>query len=228
MQKLTLLCILLLFRILAFGQAPLKGSIKYDIKYDLPEKDKKQMEQFGMTMPNSSVISSNGTQATIKMMTDKGVFSEFLSTNSQVYLLDRVDKIAYKMPVQQSKEEDQKWTVTKTDEFETIVGKKCRKYVIESEDKKHKQFIWATPEYKFSNSLFNNINMRAGGQASFYNEIEGIPLKIEVGSGTNKMEMKAVSLSTTPPSESSFKLPSEYTIEDFNALAIGKMMMRGK
>jgi hypothetical protein len=68
--------------------------------------------------------------------------------------------------------------------------------------------------------------MKSGGQASFYDKIEGIPLKMVI-EGTNKMEMKAVSLSTAAPSEAELKLPSDYSVEEFNYMAIGKMMMRG-
>jgi hypothetical protein len=157
---------------------------------------------------------SNGNQARMKMLTAKGVFTEFLTSQNEVYLMDKVDKIAYKMPKAESKEGDQQeWVVTKTEDFETIIGKKCRKYIVETKDKKSKQLIWASPDYK-------------GGQASFYDKIEGIPLKMVI-EGTNKMEMKAVSLSTAAPSEAELKLPSDYSVEEFNYMAIGKMMMRG-
>jgi hypothetical protein len=163
----------------------------------------------------------------MKMLTAKGVFTEFLTSQNEVYLMDKVDKIAYKMPKAESKEGDQQeWVVTKTEDFETIIGKKCRKYIVETKDKKSKQLIWASPDYKFSNSLFDNVNMKSGGQASFYDKIEGIPLKMVI-EGTNKMEMKAVSLSTAAPSEAELKLPSDYSVEEFNYMAIGKMMMRG-
>jgi hypothetical protein len=228
MKKYLLLSLAFMAITLLQAQAPLKGTIKYDIKFDLPEKDRQQMEQFGFSMPNSSVILSNGSQVRMKMLTAKGVFTEFLTTEGQVYLMDKVDKVAYKMPIQENKAEDQKWVVTKTEEFETILGKKCRKYVVESEDKKTKQYIWASPEYKISNRIFSNINMRTGGQASFYDEIDGIPFKMIMGEGDHKMEMKVISFSATPPAETEFKLPSDYTIETFNAMSMAKIMMRGK
>jgi hypothetical protein len=228
MKNLFVASLLFLLTPLLFAQNPLKGSIKYDIKYAVAEKDKAQMEQFGFSMPTGMLISSNGTQARMKMLTAKGVFTEFLSTKNEVYLMDKVDKIAYKMPKAENKEgeQQQEWIVTKTEEFETIIGKKCRKYIVETKDKKSKQLIWATPEYKFSNTLFDNVNMKSGGQASFYDKIEGIPLKMVIEGG-QKMEMKAVSLSTTAPAEAELKLPADYSVEEFSYMAIGKMMMRG-
>jgi hypothetical protein len=227
MKNLLVFLFLILFASTLVAQAPLKGSIKYDIKFNIPEKDKQQAEQFGFSMPTGMLIMSNGNQARMKMLTAKGVFTEFLTSQNEVYLMDKVDKIAYKMPKAESKEGDQQeWVVTKTEDFETIIGKKCRKYIVETKDKKSKQLIWASPDYKFSNSLFDNVNMKSGGQASFYDKIEGIPLKMVI-EGTNKMEMKAVSLSTAAPSEAELKLPSDYSVEEFNYMAIGKMMMRG-
>src|SRR5690349_16289085 len=98
MKNLFIFSLLFFLTPILFAQTPLKGSLKYDIKYDVAEKDKSQMEQIGFSMPTGMLVLSNGTQARMKMLTAKGVFTEFLSTQNEVYLLDKVDKIAYKMP----------------------------------------------------------------------------------------------------------------------------------
>jgi hypothetical protein len=59
MKKLLFIFLLLVTQ-LSLAQT-LSGSIKYSVKYNMNPKEKEQMEKYGMALPSSMEIASDGT-----------------------------------------------------------------------------------------------------------------------------------------------------------------------
>jgi len=204
----------------------LSGIIKYDVKYEMPEKNKAEMQKYGIQMPNQMELTTNGTNAKMKMSSPAGTMMEVLHAGSQSYFLDARNKKAYKMP-ESNNAPQQKATVTKTEEFETIAGHKCRKYVVDKG--MTKEYIWATPDFKLSATMLANLTRRPGpgGDNSFMKDIDGIPLKMTFNERGSQVEMVAVSITESKPSDKDLSLPSDYAVEPFSPAAMGMMMGAG-
>jgi hypothetical protein len=202
----------------------LSGTIKYDVKYDMPEKNKQEMQKFGMPMPTGVELATNGTNAKMKMTSSAGTMMEVLHTPKESYFLDSKNKKAYKLPENKGYQAS-KATVTKTEEFETIAGHKCRKYVVDNGGSK--EVIWATPDYKVSPDMLANLSRKGPGSNSYMKEIDGVPLKIITDEHGNHMEMTAVSISESKPSEKDLSVPADYTVEPFSPAVMGMMMGAG-
>jgi hypothetical protein len=216
--------VLLLIACQASMAQSLSGTIKYDVKIDIPEKNKQEMQKYGIAMPTGMELSTNGTNAKMKMTSSAGTMMEVLHTVKESYFLDSKNKKAYKLPENMGPQgQGPKPTVTKTEEFETIAGHKCRKYIIEKGGSK--EFVWATADYKISPAMLASLSRRGpGGDNSYMKEIEGIPLKMITNERGNKMEMTAVSISESAPSEKDLSVPSDYTVEPFSPAVMGMMM----
>lgn len=182
------------------------------------------MEKFGVVLPNEMEISSDGTNAKMKMSSGSNVRMEILHVKDNSYFLDRTNKKAYKMPENMGGGGGQA-KVTNTGETQTIAGHKCMKYLVETP--RGTQEIWATPDYKMSPTMLANMTKRGPGDNSFMKEINGVPLKITSTEKGNSFEMVAKSISDSKPSSSEFTLPSDFTVEPFNPAVMGMMMGGG-
>jgi hypothetical protein len=223
MKKLLFVSLLLITQ-LSLAQT-LSGTIKYSLKYNMNSKEKEQMEKYGVALPSSMEIASDGASAKMTMSSTAGVAMEVLHTKNESYFLSRKEKKAYKMPDNANASRGGSAKVTKTDEFETILGHKCRKYIVEKE--KGKETIWATPDYKMSPTMLANMTKRGPGDSNYMKDLDGVPLKITSEERGNSFEMVAENISETKPSSSELSLPSDYTIAPFNPSVMGMMMGAG-
>jgi hypothetical protein len=102
--------------------------------------------------------------------------------------------------------------VTKTAETIEVLNYTCTKYIIESEisGKKFKHLVWATNEIKNLNLKSFGSQRNQNGQAFSFEEIDGVPLKMEVYSKEGKMTMEAVILKEQSLPASQFIVPTSY------------------
>jgi hypothetical protein len=195
----------------------------------LSEQQKKeiaQMEQMGYSMPTGFEIRSKNTNSVMKLMNSKGTMMEMVTAGdkNESYLLDRTEKKAYKMPSEPAGA-TAKPKVTKTDEFETVAGYKCRKYIVEGNGGGMTQHIWASPELKMPIPKFNS---GMSGGLAMIEGVDGIPLKMVIKGGGNSSEIVATSVNKTKINADDIKVPSGYAMEPFNPMVIAKMMGVGR
>lgn len=136
----------------------------------------------------------------------------YVGNTNKSYTIDRANKRYTTNPSETANEAD-KYTVTKTEEFMTILGHKCRKYLVENNEKSQKTnfSVWTTTEIKDMNTKqFSKINM-AGKSGSFMEKLEGVPMKIQVimpGKGSMNMEVSLIKKETIAASV--FEIPSGF------------------
>lgn len=230
MSKLKIKTILFLLLISqAVWAQNFEGTIVYKMAMNFSEQQKKemaQMEQMGYSMPTGFEVSSKNTNAIMKVMNTKGTMMEMITSGdkNESFLLDRNEKKAYKMPAE-SANSTAKLKVTKTDEFETIAGYKCRKYIIEGNGGGMTQHVWASPQLKMPVPKFSS---GLGGGLAMIEGVEGIPLKMVVKGGGNSSEIVATAVNKTKINTDDLKVPSNYTVEPFNPMVIAKMMGLGR
>jgi len=120
----------------------------------------------------------------------------FLGATNKSYTLNRANK-TYTTNAAESSTDADKYKITKTEEFATIIGYKSRKYIVETTEKGQKinLAIWATTEIKdMTAKQFSKINV-GGKNSSFMNKLEGIPLKMQVvmpNQGSMNMEVSTI------------------------------------
>lgn len=230
MSKLTIKIIfILLLMCQAVWAQSFEGTITYKMNLALSEQQKKemaQMEQMGYSMPTGFEVSSKNTNSRMKVISSKGTMMEMITSSDkdESYLLDRVEKKAYKLPSEPENSSTAKPKVTKTDEFETIAGYKCRKYIIEG-NSGMTQHVWASPELKMPIPKFSS---GLGGGIAMIEGVDGIPLKMVVKGGGNSSEVVATAVNKTKINADDIKVPSDYAVEPFNPMIIGKMMGGGR
>jgi len=135
----------------------------------------------------------------------------FLKAKVTAYKIDREAKTYSPLP--KEKEEASKdpnkpeVKVTKTSETAKILGYTCVKYVAESttKDQTMKQFFWTTEDIDFD--LKGMGQQRMGQQSLFYDQIEGVPLKIEIAMPQGNMLMEATEVKKQSLPSSEFLLP---------------------
>ncbi len=101
--------------------------------------------------------------------------------------------------------------VTKTGETTKILGYTCTKYVVdvtEPNGKTAQQIFWTTKDIDID--LKNLADHKAGRNAFFYNNIEGVPLRTEMVMPEGKMTMEATEIKKESLSASSFQIPAGY------------------
>jgi len=102
--------------------------------------------------------------------------------------------------------------VTKTSETKKILNYTCTKYIVESTSPKGKtveQLFWTTKE--ISIDMKNLSRHQAGkGNQFFYDNIEGVPLQIEMSTPEGKMTMEATEIKKESLSASLFQIPAGY------------------
>lgn len=176
-------------------------------------------------LPNSYVYTIKGDQMVFKMeggMTG-GMLGEVVinSNDGNHYVVKHSDKKAFKMDAEEVKEKGQEQIDAKVevlDEYETILGYKCRKYKIITTQKGEEivQFLWATPDIELG--MQENVNSQLSGNI-FYENVKGFPLKVETDITKMGMEFKMIMTATSVQKESvskdAFSVPSGYQIEPF-------------
>jgi hypothetical protein len=104
--------------------------------------------------------------------------------------------------------------VTKTSETAKIIGYNCTKYIAETTVEGHPttQIFWTTTEIKdFDFKNLARQKMGKGGQPMFYEQIDGVPLKMEMSMPQGNMVMEAAEIKRGPLNADDFKIPADFT-----------------
>ncbi|HEY3429823.1 MAG TPA: DUF4412 domain-containing protein [Cyclobacteriaceae bacterium] len=103
--------------------------------------------------------------------------------------------------------------VTKTTETQKILNYTCTKSIVTTthDGKEINQYIWTTKEIK-DFDLKSLARQQVGkGQSMFYENIEGVPLKMEMITPQMKMEMTVTEIKKGSLPASTFEIPAGYT-----------------
>lgn len=139
----------------------------------------------------------------------------YIKGKDQTYSLDRKNK-TYSVVSKSSKDQAQPpgnaRKVTRTTETARILDYNCTKYIVESQinGQAVTQNIWATKEIK--NIDFKSLAKQSIGreQQIFYEEIEGVPLKVEMKMKDMDVMMEATTLRNESLSAADFTIPSDF------------------
>lgn len=103
--------------------------------------------------------------------------------------------------------------VTKTSETQKILNYTCIKSVVTTtyDGMEVKQNIWATKEIKDFDLKGLSRQQVGRGQSMFYENIEGVPLKMEMVTPQMKMEMVVTEIKKGSLPASAFEIPAGYT-----------------
>lgn len=205
------------------GQDLLNGTFKYVLNYHIPDQGRKAMEKSGFAVTTGMEIKANGSSLNVKILSANGVKMEMLYTPSGSYYIDRSNRKAYKMQPREAVKPDSALHIVKTEEFETVLGHSCRKYIVES-DAGDKQLVWVTADYRLDYDIYQHV-FGNNGSAAYASQIEGLPLKIAPGDNNTLFDMKAVSIDNSKPDPSEFVLAEDFKILNYDPVIIGKMMM---
>jgi hypothetical protein len=102
--------------------------------------------------------------------------------------------------------------VTKTSDTKTILDHVCTKYIVDSttpNGKAAQQFFWTTTDIKID--MKNLAQHKMGkGNSFFYDNIEGVPLRIEMTMPEGTMTMEATSIKKESLNGNDFQIPAGY------------------
>jgi hypothetical protein len=139
-----------------------------------------------------------------------------LTDKNQSYSIDRANK-TYTALSQATTSEPSKTNpevkVTKTNETMKILNYICTKTIVETTQngKVIRSFYWTTTELKGID--FKNLSkqrMGRGNQPMFYENIEGVPLKVEMTMTEGKMAMEVTEIKKETLSASLFEIPADF------------------
>ena len=164
-------------------------------------------------IPKSMMVKIKNGNALTKM--DGGMLSGevlYLKDGGMSYHIDRENKTYSVLDKKGEDNRSSKTTVTRTGEVEKILGYSCYQYKVEIPEKGKTitHWIWATPEIKgFDMKGFNAADGR-GNRSSYYSEIEGVPLKMEIIMPEMDMTMEAASVKKESLPAGDFVVPSGF------------------
>jgi hypothetical protein len=140
----------------------------------------------------------------------------YLHDKNQAYRIDRQSKTYSVLPqVSDTDTKKPEVKVTKTNETTRILNHTCTKYIVESTDPGNtmhmQQFFWTTTEIKdFDLKSFAHHRMGKDQPALFYEQIAGVPLKIEMRHPKGTMVMEVVDIKRQPLNAVDFTVPSGF------------------
>ena len=173
--------------------------------------------------PKGMQIRIKNSNSITKM--DGGMMSNMevlhLTDKNTTYRLDRENKTYSVMPQYTDKDKEKEkldYKVTKTSETAKILGHTCTKYMVEStskdpDAKKYAmtQFFWTTTDIKgLDLKSLSKQRMGNSQQSLFYEQIEGIPLKMEINMPQGHMTMEATEIKKESQPASDFEVPAGY------------------
>lgn len=129
--------------------------------------------------------------------------------------VNRAEKTYTPMPEPKGESMSNKVKVTKTSETAKILGYSCVKYVAEIKEQgaTMKQSIWATTEIKDMNmKSLARQRIGQGGQSMFYDQIEGVPLRVESATPQGNMTMEATEIKREKLADSDFMIPADFKV----------------
>ena len=127
--------------------------------------------------------------------------------------VNRVDKTFSPMPESKGDPATNKVKVTKTAETKKILGYDCAQYVAELTENgtTMKQLFWTTTDIKDMDMKgLARQRMGQGGQSMFYDQIVGVPLKMEFSTPQGNMIMEAIEIKREKLNDSDFTIPADF------------------
>jgi len=173
--------------------------------------------------PKGMQIKVKNNNSITKM--DGGMMSNmemlYLTDKNTAYRIDRENKTFSVMPQFTDKDKEKEkldYKVTKTSETTKILGYTCTKFIVEStsqdpDAKKMamKQFFWTTTDMKgIDLKSLSKQRMGNSQQALFYEQIEGVPLRIEMTMPQGHMAMEVTEIKKQSLPASDFEVPAGY------------------
>ena len=102
--------------------------------------------------------------------------------------------------------------ITKTSETTKILGYNCTKYLVETTERGHAvtQILWYTTDIKDYD--FKSVaRQRMGqGQQMFYEQIDGVPLKVEMTMPEGNMVMEVTEIKRETVSAADVSIPADF------------------
>jgi hypothetical protein len=153
---------------------------------------------------NSVTIMEGGMMDKMEML--------YLKDKNQSVRLDRANKTYTVMSSATNSNQRPEPKVTKTTETKKILDHLCTKYIVESitpNGKPSQQIFWTTTDLKID--MKNLAQQRMGkGNAFFYENIEGVPLRIEMTMPEVSMTMEATAVKKETQNASDFQIPADF------------------
>lgn len=183
-------------------------------------KMKTQMEQalkmmentdFSSMIPTGMIVKIKGKKSLTKIEGGMTSGLELLNTgDGKEYSINRNDKTYQQEEVSEDEYDSPETSVTKTSETKKILGYTCTKYIIESDEEEYEaeQFLWVTNEISGLNmSDFLVRKENQGQMIPDFKNIDGVPLRMEMGAQGMKMVMEATEVKRGGVSNSDFEIP---------------------
>ncbi|NJM26604.1 MAG: DUF4412 domain-containing protein [Bacteroidia bacterium] len=165
--------------------------------------------------PESMIVKIKGQNA--RTIIDESKETLYLGSSGKQYELNPKEK-TYRELSYATQENDQlknTFEVQKTSETTTIAGYKCTKFYLTSKDpqlaagKEMKQVLWVTTELNLDARFLKQASK--GGNANwFYDQVEGIPMRIEVSIPQGNITMEATEVTKGKVSDAEFEIPAGY------------------
>ncbi len=137
----------------------------------------------------------------------------YLKEKGKSFTLDRKNKTYAAEP--EYKNEAETVTVKKTEEFLTLLGHKCRRFVVEVSEKqkvKNTFDVWTTDEINgLTSKDFANLKMSASSHKNYFENVEGVALRVLAKMPQGTMQMDVLSLKKESLPESLFQIPAGFT-----------------
>ncbi|MCS6824019.1 MAG: DUF4412 domain-containing protein [Cytophagaceae bacterium] len=140
----------------------------------------------------------------------------YLKSTDETYIIQHDQKKYSKIPKEKPASANKTkpaYTIKKTNETENILNYTCKKFIVEysSEGKSYTQHIWTTNDIQgLNNKSLSKIKFSSKQPVFSYDEIEGMPLKIQIYSEEGTMIMQVIEINTAALSSAEFKIPDGY------------------
>jgi hypothetical protein len=183
----------------------------------------KMMQGGGMAslMPSSFTFKTKGGN-TLTTMTG-GIMPMdvlHLKAEDKTYFLNKNEKTYFTSQQMQHGNQSEDKTkadaikVTKTSETMKILNHTCTKYIVKDTKNGHETTtnFWTTTEIKdFDMKSLTKHRVGDGNQQLYYENIDGVPLRIETGTPQGTMTMQVTDIKRESLSASEFVVPSDFT-----------------
>ena len=161
------------------------------------------------TKDNNSLTKMNGGMMSMDLL--------YLREKNQGYMLDRTAKTYRVMSSNGNpgqKRDSVKHTVTKTTETMKILNYTCTKYIVTMTTEKGStinQVFWTTTEIKgLDMKSLSRQRMGNSGQSMYLEGIDGVPLRIEMGTEQMNMIMEVTEIKKETLPSSDFVIPADF------------------
>lgn len=186
---------------------------------------KAQMENAAKMMQGGDMSSMMPTGFTIRVKNGNtlthmeggmmgGTETLYKKDKSETFLINRNSKTYSKMAGNHPNDPaTTQVKVSKTSETQKILNYTCTKSIVTTthEGKSITQYIWTTKEIKDFDLKSLSKQQVGKGQSMFYDNIDGVPLKMEMITPQMKMTMQVMEIKKESLPVSAFEIPGGYT-----------------